>query len=61
MNSSGVSPFDSTAQVTSLSEMVEDAEITTVEDYLYAVNFVPKELGVHTVCVRYKDIHIPGK
>lgn len=31
-----------------------------MEDGLYAVHFVPKELGVHTVSVRYKDMHIPG-
>lgn len=56
----GVSPFDLTASVSSPSGVVDDAEIVTLEDYLYAVNFVPQELGVHTVSVRYKDIHIPG-
>lgn len=40
---------------------MEDAEINEVEDGLYAVHFVPKELGVHTVSVKYKDIHIPGQ
>lgn len=39
---------------------MEDAVINEVEDGLYAVHFVPKELGVHTVSVKYKDIHIPG-
>lgn len=40
--------------------MTEDAEIIEVDDGLYAVHFVPKELGVHTVSVRYKEMHIPG-
>lgn len=47
--------------MTSPGGVTEDAEINEVEDGLYAVHFVPKELGVHTVSVKYKDIHIPGK
>ena len=31
-----------------------------LEDGLYAVNFVPYELGVHTVSVMYRDVDIPG-
>lgn len=49
------------ASVASPAGVTEDAEINEVEDGLYAVHFVPKELGVHTVSVKYKDIHIPGK
>ncbi|XP_071870651.1 filamin A protein cher isoform X5 [Bombus fervidus] len=56
----GITSFDLTATVTSPGGITEDAEIKEVEDGLYAVAFVPKELGVHTVSVRYKDIHIPG-
>ncbi|XP_033186873.1 filamin A protein cher isoform X3 [Bombus vancouverensis nearcticus] len=56
----GITSFDLTATVTSPGGVTEDAEIKEVEDGLYAVAFVPKELGVHTVSVRYKDIHIPG-
>jgi filamin len=48
------------AKVASPSGEVEDAEILDMDDCLYAVHFVPKEVGVHTVSVRYKDIHIPG-
>lgn len=47
--------------MTSPGGVTEDAEINEVQDGLYAVHFVPKELGVHTVSVKYKDIHIPGK
>ncbi|CAH1153671.1 unnamed protein product [Phaedon cochleariae] len=56
----GITSFDLSATVTSPGGVTEDAEINEVRDGLYAVNFVPKELGVHTVSVRYKDIHIPG-
>ncbi|XP_044741492.1 filamin-A isoform X3 [Chrysoperla carnea] len=56
----GITSFDLTATVTSPGGVTEDAEIKEVEDGLYAVHFVPKELGVHTVSVKYKDMHIPG-
>lgn len=57
----GITSFDLSATVTSPGGVTEDAEINEIKDGLYAVHFVPKELGVHTVSVRYKDIHIPGK
>ncbi|XP_046814112.1 filamin-A isoform X4 [Vespa crabro] len=56
----GITSFDLAATVTSPGGVTEDAEIKEVEDGLYAVAFVPKELGVHTVSVRYKEMHIPG-
>ncbi|XP_037819333.1 filamin-A isoform X4 [Lucilia sericata] len=56
----GITSFDLAARVTSPSNVTEDAEIQEVEDGLYSVHFVPKELGVHTVSVRYKEMHIPG-
>ncbi|KAL1436102.1 hypothetical protein MTO96_010848 [Rhipicephalus appendiculatus] len=56
----GTSAFDMAARVTSPSGSSEDAEIADLEDCAYAVHFVPKEAGVHTVSVRNKDIHIPG-
>jgi filamin len=56
----GITSFDLTATVTSPGGVTEDAEINEVEDGLYAVHFVPKELGVHTVSVKYKEMHIPG-
>lgn len=57
----GITSFDLSATVTSPGGVTEDAEINEVKDGLYAVHFVPKELGIHTVSVKYKDIHIPGK
>ncbi|XP_029678435.1 filamin-A isoform X1 [Formica exsecta] len=56
----GVTSFDLAATVTSPGGVTEDAEIKEAEDGIYAVAFVPKELGVHTVSVRYKSMHIPG-
>ncbi|XP_011497813.1 PREDICTED: filamin-A [Ceratosolen solmsi marchali] len=56
----GITSFDLAATVTSPGGITEDAVVKEVDDGLYAVAFVPKELGVHTVSVRYKDIHIPG-
>ena len=56
----GVAQFDLAAKVTSPGGVSEDATIDEIEEGLYAVHFVPKELGVHTVSVRYRDIHIPG-
>lgn len=57
----GITSFDLSSTVTSPGGVTEDAEIQEIEDGLYAVHFIPKELGVHTVSVRYKDMHIPGK
>lgn len=56
----GITSFDLSATVTSPGGVTEDAEVQEIEDGLYSVFFVPKELGIHTVSVRYKDMHIPG-
>lgn len=48
------------ARVASPGGEVEDAEIADLDDCLYAVQFTPKEPGIHIVSVRHKDIHIPG-
>ena len=39
---------------------VDKAAIAELEDGLYAVNFVPCEMGIHTVSVKYHDVDIPG-
>lgn len=57
----GITSFDLSATVTSPGGVTEDAEIKEIEDGLYAVAFVPKELGVHTVSTKYRDMHIPGR
>lgn len=56
----GITSFDLSSTVTSPGGVTEDAEVQEIEDGLYSVFFVPKELGIHTVSVRHKDMHIPG-
>ncbi|XP_052680465.1 filamin-C-like isoform X8 [Crassostrea angulata] len=57
---SGTSPFDMTASVTSPSGLTELCDIISLDDNHYSIKFVPKEMGVHTVSVKHKDMHIPG-
>ncbi|UYV73976.1 cher [Cordylochernes scorpioides] len=56
----GTTSYDMSARVTSPSGVTQDAEILDMGNCLYCVTFVPKEIGVHTVSVRYKGVHIPG-
>lgn len=56
----GITSFDLAASVTSPNGVTQDAEVKEIEDGLYAVRFVPKEEGIHTVSVKYMELHIPG-
>ncbi|XP_015274500.1 PREDICTED: filamin-C [Gekko japonicus] len=49
-----------TAQVTSPSGKMAEAEIIEGEDSAYSVRFVPQEMGPHTVAVKYRGQHVPG-
>ncbi|XP_041080791.1 filamin-B isoform X1 [Polyodon spathula] len=51
---------DMSAQVSSPSGLKEDAEIIAAGNNTYCVRFVPQEMGVHTVSVRYRGQHVPG-
>ncbi|XP_029102180.1 filamin-A-like isoform X2 [Scleropages formosus] len=51
---------DITAQVTSPSGKVHKAEITAGGDDTYSIRFVPSEMGIHTVSVKYQGQHVPG-
>ena len=51
---------DLDATVTSPAGQSTKAGVSELEEGLYAVNFVPYELGIHTVTVRYRDLDIPG-
>uniref|UniRef100_A0A8C0GYV1 Filamin B n=1 Tax=Chelonoidis abingdonii TaxID=106734 RepID=A0A8C0GYV1_CHEAB len=51
---------DMTAQVTSPSGRTADAEINEVGKNTYCVRFVPQEMGIHTVDVKYRGQHVPG-
>lgn len=48
------------AQVASPSGTTEPAEIVEVGNHTYCVRFVPHEMGVHTVDVKYRRQHVPG-
>ena len=56
----GIFVDDLEAMVTSPSGKSTKAHVSEEEEGLYAVNFVPHELGIHTVTVRYRDVDIPG-
>eukprot|EP00095_Tigriopus_kingsejongensis_P006988 maker-scaffold430_size173499-snap-gene-0.40 protein:Tk06988 transcript:maker-scaffold430_size173499-snap-gene-0.40-mRNA-1 annotation:"filamin-a isoform x3" len=56
----GINARDLETDVRSPSGKINKAAITEIEDGLYAVNFVPYELGIHTVSVQYHDLDIPG-
>uniref|UniRef100_A0A8B9JFG6 Filamin B n=1 Tax=Astyanax mexicanus TaxID=7994 RepID=A0A8B9JFG6_ASTMX len=56
----GIDALDMSAQVTSPSGSVEPAEIVEVGNHTYCVRFVPHEMGVHTVNVKYRGQHVPG-
>ena len=56
----GIEIRDLEALVSSPSGKTTRANVTELEESLFAVNFVPYELGVHTVTVRYRELDIPG-
>lgn len=57
----GVNPREMTAVVTSPSGRTEQCMISEMEPSNYSIKFVPQEMGVHTVSVRHRNQHIPGK
>merc|ERR1711892_99398 len=56
----GIFMQDLEAMVTPPSGKSTKANVSELEEGLYAVNFVPYELGIHTVTVRYREMDIPG-
>lgn len=50
-----------TAVVTSPSGRTERCMITELDPTNYCIRFVPQEMGVHTVSVRHRNTHIPGR
>jgi len=48
------------ALVMSPSGHVERCDISDIGDKQYSIKFVPREIGVHTVSVKHKGMHIPG-
>ncbi|KAM7421946.1 hypothetical protein PAMA_010159 [Pampus argenteus] len=51
---------DVTAEVTSPSGASQPAELVAVGQDTYCVRFVPTEMGVHSVSVKYRGTHVPG-
>ncbi|XP_047439837.1 filamin-B isoform X1 [Mugil cephalus] len=51
---------DVTSEVTSPSGATKPAELVAVGGDTYCVRFVPTEMGVHSVSVRYRGVHVPG-
>ncbi|XP_053324668.1 filamin-B isoform X1 [Spea bombifrons] len=49
-----------TAEVTSPSGRTDEAEIVDLGQNTTCVRFVPQEMGVHTVSVKYRGEHVPG-
>ncbi|XP_051967093.1 filamin-B-like isoform X2 [Xyrauchen texanus] len=56
----GIDIHDVSAQVTSPSGTTEEAEIVAVGNHTYCVRFVPHEMGIHMVSVKYRGQHVPG-
>ena len=48
------------AEVSSPSGNTENADVIASENNSYSIRFVPKELGVHLVAVKYRNQHVPG-
>lgn len=48
------------AHVTSPSGRVTEAEIVPMGKSSHCVRFVPQEMGVHTVSVKYRGQHVTG-
>jgi len=40
--------------------VTEMCDIKELEEGHYSIKFVPKEMGIHTVSVKHKGLHIPG-
>ncbi|KAM9327227.1 filamin-B [Gastrophryne carolinensis] len=49
-----------TAEVTSPSGQTTEAEIVDLGQNTSCVRFIPQEMGVHTVSVKYRGEHVPG-
>lgn len=51
---------DIRTEVRSPSGMTCPAELVATGNDTYCVRFVPTEMGVHSVSVRYRGEHVPG-
>ncbi|XP_038164691.1 filamin-B isoform X4 [Cyprinodon tularosa] len=51
---------DITAEVTSPSGTSQPTELVSMGNDTYCVRFVPTQMGVHNVDVKYRGVHVPG-
>ncbi|XP_041835805.1 filamin-B isoform X2 [Melanotaenia boesemani] len=51
---------DITVEVTSPSGASQPSELVAVGSDTYCVRFVPTEMGIHSVSVKYRGVHVPG-
>jgi len=56
----GTSAYDLSAKIHSPQGNSEDASVKDKGDYVYQVTFVPKEVGLFSLSIKNKDIHIAG-
>lgn len=56
----GTSAYDLCAKIRSPQGESEDVSVKDKGDYEYQVSFVPKEVGLYSLSIRLKDIHILG-
>lgn len=60
MTFSALDAHEVSAEVTSPSGARQPAELVAVGNDTYCVRFVPTEMGVHRVSVKYRGVHVPG-
>jgi len=56
----GTNRYDMEASVTSPSGVTEVCDIEDLGASQYSIKFIPKEMGIHTVSVKHRGMHIPG-
>lgn len=56
----GVSAYDLSARIHTPHGEGEDVSIKDKGDFVYQVTFVPKEVGLYSLSIRNKDIHLTG-
>lgn len=60
INFTGAVAMDLSAKLTTPSYVTDDVKLMALDDVTFAVNFIPKELGLHTISVLYRGTHISG-
>lgn len=56
----GINIRDLVATVTSPTGVTQRCDVVALDDVNYTIRFVPQEMGVHTVSVKNRGVHISG-